>query len=459
MSQKAWGGRFTQDTSKIVEEFTASIQFDKRLYKQDIQGSIIHAKMLAKCGILTEVESGQIVRGLEEILAEIERGEFVFKVELEDIHLNIEKRLIEKIGEVGGKLHTARSRNDQVALDLRLYLREEVQQILQLIKNVQFSLVTLAENNLDVIMPGYTHLQRAQPILFAHQVMAYFEMLERDHERFQDCQKRINILPLGSAALAGTSFPIDREFVARELGFSGISQNSIDAVGDRDFVIETASAGSILMMHLSRLSEELILWSSAEFGFIELPDAFCTGSSIMPQKKNPDVPELIRGKTGRVYGTLMALLTIMKSLPLAYNRDMQEDKEPIFDLVDTLKTSLQILAELLLELKVNRTKTFQATEEGFSTATDVADYLVRKGFPFRTAHEVTGTLVRYCLEQGKKLSDLSLEEFRKFSVDFSEDILQVIQVKESINSRASYGGTAQKCIIRAIEEARQKVKS
>ena len=457
LAQKPWGGRFTRDTSKIVEEFTASIHFDKRLYKQDIQGSIVHARMLGKCGIITEAESKQIVQGLEEIRAEIQRGEFAFLTELEDIHMAIERRLIEKIGEVGGKLHTARSRNDQVALDLRLYLREEIQQLIDLIQQTQLSLLTLAENNLEVIMPGYTHLQRAQPILFAHHVMAYFEMLERDKERFQDCQKRMNVLPLGSAALAGTSFPIDREFVAWELGFREVSRNSIDAVSDRDFVIETASVASLLMMHLSRLCEELVLWSSAEFGFIELSDAFCTGSSIMPQKKNPDVPELIRGKTGRVYGALLSLLTTMKSLPLAYNRDMQEDKEPIFEVIDTVKVSLQILSELLLEIKVNQSRTFQAANDGFSTATDVADYLVRKGIPFRVAHEITGNLIRYCLERGKRLLDLDLEEFHKFSRDFDSDILQVIQVSESINSRKSQGGTARECVVKAIEEAKKRL--
>jgi argininosuccinate lyase len=436
VSQKLWGGRFTQDTSRIVEDFTASIHFDKRLYKQDIQGSMVHARMLGKCGIITEAEAEQIIRGLEEIQVEIEQGKFTFLTELEDIHMAIERRLIEKIGEVGGKLHTARSRNDQVALDLRLYLREEIWQLIELIKQTQLSLLTLAENHLEVILPGYTHLQRAQPILFAHHVMAYFEMLERDKERFQDCQRRINVLPLGSAALAGTSFPIDR-----------------------DFVIETASVASLLMMHLSRLCEELVLWSSAEFGFIELSDAFCTGSSIMPQKKNPDVPELIRGKTGRVYGALISLLTTMKSLPLAYNRDMQEDKEPIFEVIDTLKASLQILSKLLLEIKVNPSRTFQAANDGFSTATDVADYLVRKGIPFRIAHEVTGNLIRYCIEQGKKLLDLNLEEFHKFSRDFDSDILQVIQVSESVNSRKSYGGTARECVIKAINEAKKRLEN
>jgi argininosuccinate lyase len=459
VSQKLWGGRFTQDTSRIVEDFTASIHFDKRLYKQDIQGSMVHARMLGKCGIITEAEAEQIIRGLEEIQVEIEQGKFTFLTELEDIHMAIERRLIEKIGEVGGKLHTARSRNDQVALDLRLYLREEIWQLIELIKQTQLSLLTLAENHLEVILPGYTHLQRAQPILFAHHVMAYFEMLERDKERFQDCQRRINVLPLGSAALAGTSFPIDREFVARELGFQEISRNSIDAVSDRDFVIETASVASLLMMHLSRLCEELVLWSSAEFGFIELSDAFCTGSSIMPQKKNPDVPELIRGKTGRVYGALISLLTTMKSLPLAYNRDMQEDKEPIFEVIDTLKASLQILSKLLLEIKVNPSRTFQAANDGFSTATDVADYLVRKGIPFRIAHEVTGNLIRYCIEQGKKLLDLNLEEFHKFSRDFDSDILQVIQVSESVNSRKIYGGTARECVIKAINEAKKRLEN
>ncbi len=387
---KLWGGRFTQPTDKFVEEFTASIDFDKRLYRQDIRGSIAHARMLGRQGIITAADAESIVGGLQEILDRIEAGDFDFSVSLEDIHMNVEARLSEAIGEAGKRLHTGRSRNDQVALDIRLYLRDEIADVNAYLDRLIDSLLFQAEHNLDVIMPGYTHLQVAQPILFSHHMMAYVEMFSRDKGRMADCLKRLNALPLGAGALAGTTFPIDREYVAEQLGFPEVTRNSLDSVSDRDFSLEFISASSILMMHLSRFSEELILWSSSEFSFIDLSDSFCTGSSIMPQKKNPDVPELVRGKTGRVYGNLMALLTVMKSLPLAYNKDMQEDKEPLFDTIDTVKGSLKIFADMIREMKVKADNMRNAAARGFSTATDVADYLVRKGLPFRDAHEVVG---------------------------------------------------------------------
>jgi len=383
MASKPWSGRFTEKTDKLVEEFNASISFDKRLYKHDIMGSITHARMLAKVGILTKKEVDKIISGLKAIEKEIVAGKFRFTPDLEDIHMAIEKRLIEKIGPVGGKLHTARSRNDQVALDVRLYLRDEIKEIQSLIRDLQKALVNVAKKNLDCIMPGYTHLQRAQPILFSHHLLAYYEMLKRDHERIADCLTRVNVMPLGAGALAGSPYPLDRDFVAKELGFAKPTDNSLDSVSDRDFCIEFCGAASILMMHLSRLSEEFILWSSQEFGFIELSDAFSTGSSIMPQKKNPDVPELVRGKTGRVYGNLLSLLTTMKALPLAYNKDMQEDKEALFDTVDTVKDCLKVFSPMLTTMKINKKKMLNATKQGFLTATDAADYLVKKGVPFQ----------------------------------------------------------------------------
>ena len=453
MSDKPWAGRFTQPTDKFVEEFTASIDFDKRMYRYDIQGSIAHARMLAKQRIITESDAEQIVAGLEAILADIEAGNFEFKVSLEDIHMNIEARLIERIGPVGGKLHTARSRNDQVALDVRLYLRDELKEIAGYLDKLQEALLAQAEANLAVIMPGYTHLQTAQPVLFAHHMLAYYEMFRRDAGRLADVAKRLNVLPLGAGALAGTTFPIDREFVAEQLGFEGVTRNSLDSVSDRDFALEFCAAGSILMMHLSRLSEELILWS-ADFNFIELTDAFCTGSSIMPQKKNPDVPELVRGKTGRVYGNLVSLLTLMKSLPLAYNKDMQEDKEPLFDTIDTVKGSLKIFADMIAQLKVKAENMRVAAARGFSTATDVADYVVRKGLPFRQAHEVVGKTVRYCIEQGKDIPELSLEEFRRFSELIDADIYDFVTLEASVNARRATGGTAREAVAREIARAR-----
>ncbi|HXC93131.1 MAG TPA: argininosuccinate lyase, partial [Geobacteraceae bacterium] len=400
---KLWGGRFAQPTNKFVEEFTASIDFDKRLYRQDIQGSMAHAMMLGKQGIIPMADVEAITEGLKEILDRIEAGEFDFSVSLEDIHMNIESRLSAKIGEAGKRLHTGRSRNDQVALDIRLYLREEIAAVTAFLEQLVDALINQAEENINVIMPGYTHLQTAQPILFAHHMLAYVEMFRRDKGRMADCLKRVNVLPLGAGALAGTTFPIDREYVAELLEFPDVTRNSLDSVSDRDFALEFMSASSILMMHLSRFSEELILWSTSEFKFIDLSDGFCTGSSIMPQKKNPDVPELVRGKTGRVYGNLMALLTVMKALPLAYNKDMQEDKEPLFDTIDTVKGSLKIFADMIREMKVNPATMRTAAAKGFSTATDVADYLVRKGMAFRDAHEVVGKSVAYCLDRKKDL--------------------------------------------------------
>jgi len=453
-NDKPWAGRFTQATDKFVEEFTASITFDQRMYRYDIQGSIAHARMLARQEIISSEDADQIVAGLEAILAEIEAGNFEFSVSLEDIHMNIEARLIERIGPVGGKLHTARSRNDQVALDIRLYLRDEVSSILAYLDKLQEALLDQAERNLTVIMPGYTHLQTAQPVLFAHHMLAYFEMFKRDSERMQDLRKRFNLLPLGAGALAGTTFPIDREWVAEQLGFDGVTRNSLDSVSDRDFAIEFCAAGSILMMHLSRFSEELVLWSSADFDFIELTDAFCTGSSIMPQKKNPDVPELVRGKTGRTYGNLVSLLTLMKSLPLAYNKDMQEDKEPLFDTIDTVKGSLKIFADMIAEMQVKADTLRTAAARGFSTATDVADYVVRKGLPFRQAHEVVGKTVRYCIEQNKDIPELSLDEFRQFSPLIEADIFDYVTLEASVNARTATGGTARVAVEREIARAR-----
>ncbi|SNY22112.1 argininosuccinate lyase [Orenia metallireducens] len=452
---KMWDGRFQESTDALVEEFNASIGFDYKLAQYDIQGSMAHAKMLAKCGIITTEDSQKIIKGLEEILAEVEAGEFEFTVELEDIHMNIEKRLTDKIGAVGGKLHTARSRNDQVALDVRLYLRDQIEQIKGLVKQLQEVLLELAEENIDIIMPGYTHLQRAQPIRLAHHLLAYQQKLKRDYDRLVDCYKRVNILPLGSGALAGTKFPIDREFVAKELGFAGVSQNSLDAVSDRDFVIEFLAAASTMMMHLSRFSEELIIWTSSEFDFVEISDSFCTGSSIMPQKKNPDIPELIRGKTGRVYGNLMQLLVTMKGLPLAYNKDMQEDKEGLFDTVDTVKKSLEIFARMMAKTKFKADKMKASTEGGFVNATDVADYLVDKDIPFREAHEIVGKSVFYCIEHNKKLSELTMEEWQGFSEVFSDDIYHAIAIETCVDARNTIGGPARAEIERVIKQEKE----
>ncbi|MBI3753480.1 MAG: argininosuccinate lyase [Deltaproteobacteria bacterium] len=458
ISSKPWSGRFTQATDKLVEEFNASIAFDKRLYRHDIMGSIAHARMLAKVGIISRKEADRVVSGLKAIEKEIDAAKFQCTPDLEDIHMAIEKRLIEKIGQVGGKLHTARSRNDQVALDVRLYLRDKIKKIQNLIKNLQKTLVDVAKKNLDCIMPGYTHLQRAQPILFSHHLLAYYEMLKRDYERLADCRTRVNVMPLGAGALAGSPYPLDRDFVAKELGFVKPTDNSLDSVSDRDFCIEFCSAASILMMHLSRFSEELILWSSQEFGFVELSDAFSTGSSIMPQKKNPDVPELVRGKTGRVYGNLMALLTVMKSLPLAYNKDMQEDKEALFDSIDTVKDCLKIFSPMLATMKVNKDNMREAAQGGFLTATDAADYLVKKGMPFRECHHIIGRVVAYCIKTSQGLEDLSIDEWKGFSKTFDKDIRKVISVEASVNSRKTKGGTALETVKKRLGEIEREMR-
>ncbi len=452
---KLWGGRFTQPTDKFVEEFTASIEFDKRLYHQDIRGSVAHARMLGRQGIIPQEDVDKIVHGLVGILQQIEAGQFDFSVGLEDIHMNIEARLSQKIGEAGKRLHTGRSRNDQVALDIRLYLRDEIVEINTYLDMLIDALLEQAEKNLAVVMPGFTHLQSAQPILFSHHVLAYVEMFKRDKGRMDDCLKRVNVLPLGAGALAGTTFPIDREYVAEQLDFPSVTRNSLDSVSDRDFALEFMSASSILMMHLSRLSEELIIWSTSAFRFVDLSDGFCTGSSIMPQKKNPDVPELVRGKTGRVYGNLMALLTVMKALPLAYNKDMQEDKEPLFDTIDTVKGSLKIFADMIREMRVNADTMVKAAGQGFSTATDVADYLVRKGLPFRDAHEAVGKAVAYCVENEMNLEELSLAEWQLFSPYFQEDIFGFITVEASVNARNIIGGTARNRVEAEIRRCRE----
>jgi argininosuccinate lyase len=451
---KAWGGRFSQPTDELVEHFTASILFDRRLYNYDIQGSVAHCRMLAKCGIITDDEASVIMLALEEIKAEIEQDTFIFDVRWEDIHMHIERRLIEKIGPVGGKLHTARSRNDQIALDVRLYLRDEIRAILHDIRQLQRTLVDLAEAHLDVIMPGYTHLQRAQPIRLSHHLLAYDEMLERDHQRFTECLMRVNVLPLGAGALATTTYPIDRSYVARLLDFPALTENSLDAVSDRDFVIECCAHAALMMMHLSRLSQELTLWCSAEFGFIELSDAFSTGSSIMPQKKNPDVAELVRGKTGRVYGHLQGVLTVMKGLPLAYNSDMQEDKEALFDVIDTVKACLRVLAPMLATLTLRPERMRGAASEGFGTATDMADYLAAKGLPFRQAHEIVGRLVRHCLDQQQTLDDLSLEELQTFSPLFERDVYQAIALDASVDRRQVRGGPARTLVAERLKTIR-----
>lgn len=440
--KKPWAGRFIEKTAKVVESFTESISFDQRLWKYDIEGSIAHAKMLGRQGIIPLKDSEAIIKGLHEIAKEIEEGRFEFREELEDIHMNIEAALIKKAGAAGKKLHTARSRNDQVALDIRLYLRNEVNKILALTKTLQKIMLSTAEKHTSIIMPGYTHLQRAQPVLLSHHILSYIEMFQRDGERFKDSLKRINTLPLGSCALSGTTLPIDRVYVAKLLGFQSVAENSIDAVSDRDFAIEFLAGAAIMMMHLSRFAEELILWSTQEFSFAELPDAFTTGSSIMPQKKNPDVAELIRGKTGRVYGDLFALLTIMKGLPLAYNRDMQEDKKPLFDTVDTLKSCLTVLIEIIPNIKFMTERMHNAAEEAYTTATDIAEYLTRKGIPFREAHEITGKIVRYCIKGKKQLKGLSIKEMRNFSSAISKDIFPHISAENSVKARTSRGGTA-----------------
>ena len=456
MSKKPWGGRFATGTAATVEQFTASHQFDRILYRQDIAGSKAHARMLVRQGLISAEEGDLIIGGLSQIEAEIDHGHFEFLDELEDIHMHIENELVVKIGAAGQKLHTARSRNDQVALDLRLYLRDEIDRLDNLAAGLQKSFVRQARKNLGVIMPGYTHLQRAQPVLLSHHLLAYYEMFGRDRERLADCRKRVNVMPLGAAALAGTGLPIDRESVAEELEFPAVTANSMDTVGDRDFVIEFASVAALAQVHLSRLAEELVLWSTEEFGFVHLADSHCTGSSIMPQKKNPDIPELIRGKSGRVIGNLMSLLTLVKGLPLTYNRDLQEDKEPVFDTVKTLSACLSLAAEMLANLEFRRERlTAAAAGGGFMTATDLADYLVTRGLPFRQAHSVVGKTVAYCLDKGKPLTELTLAELQKFSRLIEDDVFACLSVEGSVASRRSTGGTAPERVAQALARAEQ----
>jgi argininosuccinate lyase len=455
---EAWSGRFDEPVAELVKRYTASVDFDKRLAEFDIQGSLAHAHMLGAQGIISHEDVLAIESGLKEILVEIQNGQFEWLLDLEDVHLNIEKRLTDKIGDAGKRLHTGRSRNDQVATDVRLWLRATVDAVMNAITKLQTSILDLAEQHAATIMPGFTHLQVAQPVTFGHHLMAYYEMLKRDAERFADARKRINRLPLGAAALAGTSYPIDREMVAKSLGFDSVCGNSLDAVSDRDFAIEFTAAASVLMMHLSRFSEELILWSSPRFAFIDIADRFCTGSSIMPQKKNPDVPELVRGKTGRIYGHLMALMTLMKSQPLAYNKDNQEDKEPLFDTADTLLMTLEIYADMLRGIKVNADNMRQAALEGFATATDLADYLVKKGMPFRDAHEVVALAVKQGVQNSCDLADMPLENLQKFSNLITEDVYNVLTLEGSAASRNHIGGTSPAQVLKAIKQARLLLK-
>ncbi|MGY6567242.1 MAG: argininosuccinate lyase [Halomonadaceae bacterium] len=454
-TNQSWGGRFSEPTDAFVERFTASVGFDQRLALQDIQGSIAHATMLARVGVLTDDERDAIVAGLTEIRGEIERGEFQWSVKLEDVHMNVEARLTDKIGITGKKLHTGRSRNDQVATDIRLFLRDEIDVVEAELSRLREGLIALAEREADTIMPGFTHLQTAQPVTFGHHLLAWHEMLARDHERLLDCRKRVNIMPLGAAALSGTTYPIDRHVTAELLGFERPAENSLDAVSDRDFAIEFASFASILLMHLSRMSEELVLWTSAQFDFIDLPDRFCTGSSIMPQKKNPDVPELVRGKTGRVYGHLMGLLTLMKSQPLAYNKDNQEDKEPLFDTLDTVRDCLKAFADMVPAIEARKESMYEAARRGFSTATDLADYLVRRGVAFRDAHEIVGQSVAFGIREKKDLSEMSLEELRQFSDVIESDVFEVLTLEGSVAARNHIGGTAPDQVRAAASRARE----
>jgi len=453
-TNKLSSARFAQATDAFVEIFTASVDFDQRMAIQDIEGSLAHAKMLCKIGILTDTELEDIINGLNTIAKEIEQGEFNWSIQQEDVHMNIEARLTDLIGIAGKKLHTGRSRNDQVATDIRLYLRNEIEHIDKELSRLQNAILDLAEIEADTIMPGFTHLQVAQPVTFGHHLMAWFEMLSRDKERLQDCNKRINIMPLGAAALAGTSYPIDRHMTAELLGFSRPSNNSLDSVSDRDFAIEFTAAGSLIMMHLSRFSEEMVIWASAQFNFIDIPDAFCTGSSIMPQKKNPDVPELVRGKSGRVTGHLVSLLMLMKGQPLAYNKDNQEDKEPLFDTADTLINCLRAFADMVPHISSKKENMYQAAKQGFATATDLADYLVRKGLAFRDAHEVVGLAVRLGVESNKDLSELSLAELQQFSPDITADVFDILKLEGSVAARKHIGGTAPDTVRAAIKSAR-----
>ncbi len=451
---KLWGGRFNKGSSSLLEQFNASIGFDNRMYAEDIAGSIAHSKMLNKIGILTVEEQQKIENGLIQIKDLIDNGNFEFHISDEDIHMAVEKKLIELIGSLGGKLHTGRSRNDQVALDIRMYLKKEILNIKDLLKLLMEAIVEVAESNKDVIMPGYTHLQRAQPILFSHHMMAYYEMMKRDLDRLEDCFKRVDVMPLGAGALAGTTYPLDRHYVAELLGFSKVTENSLDTVSDRDFIIETNFVISMIIMHLSRFSEELIIWSTSEFSFVEMDDTYSTGSSIMPQKKNPDVTELVRGKTGRVFGNLMGIFTVMKGLPLAYNKDTQEDKEGVFDSIDTIKIVLEIFSPMLKTMTIKKENMKASIYEGFINATDIADYLAKKGLPFREAHKVVGELVSYCEQNNKLLTDLSYEEFKNSHNLFEEDIVKESSIEACINGRKTYGGTALSDVERQIENAK-----
>jgi len=457
MKEKPWSGRFSFDTDAMAETFSASIAFDKRLYRCDIDGSIAYAKALTEAGILTPVEEGHILNGLEEIRREIEDGTFTWSTQFEDIHMHIEQRLRDKIGDVAGKIHTGRSRNDQIALDMRLYLRGAILAMVEGVKTLQRTVVKQAEIHLGVIMPGYTHLRKAQPVLFSHHLMAYHEMFARDHGRLMDALARVNVLPLGSGALAGSPYPIDRAYLARLLGFPAVSRNSIDAVSDRDFAVETLSACALIMLHLSRLCEELIIWSSPEFGFVSLPQTFCTGSSIMPQKENPDILELTRAKTGRVYGSLVSLLTTLKALPLAYNRDLQEDKEPVFDALDTVGACLTIMATLLSAIEVHATRMREAAAQGYTNATDLADYLVKKGVPFRSAHHIVGTIVKHAEERYATLDDIPLKELQSFHPAFDDDVADYVRIESSVDHRTVEGGTATTQVSAQIQRAKEEL--
>lgn len=454
---KLWGGRFEGESSSLLEKFNQSIMFDKRMYEEDIIGSIAHSKMLAKQEIIGEEEQNEIEKGLLQIKDEIDKGQFEFRIEDEDIHMAIEKRLIAIVGQVGGKLHTGRSRNDQVALDIRMYLKKEVNNILSLLTELGSVLVEVAEKNIDVIMPGYTHLQRAQPILFSHHIMAYYEMFKRDIDRLEDAYKRLDVMPLGAGALAGTTYNLDRQYVADLLGFRKITNNSLDTVSDRDFIAEISFGISMIAMHMSRFSEELIIWSTSEFSFVKMSDSYSTGSSIMPQKKNPDVAELVRGKSGRIYGNLISILTVMKGLPLAYNKDTQEDKEGIFDSIDNIKISLEIFAEMIKTMEINKDKMRESIYEGFSNATDIADYLAKKGVPFRECHKIVGKLVAYAEKAGILLTDISIDEYRSFSPLFAEDVIEKSTIEACVNERKTFGGTAKVEVLRQIEEAKKQV--
>ena len=449
---KPWGGRFKKGTDHKVEEFTQSIHFDRRLFRYDIEGSLAHARMLGKQGIISSDDVSSIRKGLNRIRKEMEAGSFIFDVRDEDIHMAIEKSLIQRIGKAGEKLHTGRSRNDQIVLDVRLYLRDEINNLIKILKNLKKELVEAAKREVNTIMPGYTHLQKAQPVLLSHYLLSFWEMFDRDEQRFKDCQKRVNVLPLGAAALAGTSLPLDRRYVARLLKFPTVSRNSMDTVADRDFIAEFIFSASIVMMHMSRFCEDLVIWSSSEFHYVEISDTYTTGSSIMPQKKNPDVAELIRGKTGRVYGHLMAMLTILKGLPMTYNRDLQEDKEPLFDTTDTVKGCLQTLTAMSRHLKFNRIRMREEAEKGFSTATDIAEFLVMRGVPFRESHGIVGRLVAFGISENKTFSEMTLAEYQRFSPVFDESVFNCLTIENSVNAKSSHGGTAEKMVLKRLAD-------